>query len=109
MIQYTIIVSLIAAASIGGFILYARYARSKMARIEADKQQAVSANRELRKQVRQREHIIKRMQEVSDEAAQTKREIREHDNPHDRADAATRVMRDLSGSGDKDGDGGSGS
>lgn len=107
MIQYAVIVSLIAAASIGGFVLYARHARGKMQRLEADKRQAVSANRQLRKEIQQREHIISRMQEVESEAQKTKREIRDHDNPGDRADAATRVMRDLSRGGDENGDGGS--
>lgn len=85
---------------VGFFIVKSQI--EKISKIKKEFERIRQANERLQEAVKKREHIINRMEEVNANAAEQKREIRNHDNSADRAHAATDAMRKLSrrGSGD---------
>ena len=83
--SYSLVVTGIAAAAV--VIAYLALKRARAQKLRADAAEAT---------VRQREHIIRAMQEVSREAEEKKRALRTGD-AGDRFDAAVDVLRDAAG------------
>ena len=102
MIGYAIITTIVALAGIGGAFAIWRRSRERIAEIAGELDEAIHANQSLQKEIKRRAHIIRRQQEVQIETEEKKREVRKHADPVDRANAATQLMSDLSGSGDGD-------
>ena len=102
MIWYAVITTLVALAGIGGAFTIWRRSREKIADISKELNNAIHANQSLQKEIRKREHIIRRQQEVQIETEEKKREVRKHADPVDRANAAADLMSDIAGGGDGD-------
>lgn len=102
MLTYSLIVTVIAIAATGAAVTIWKRSRERVAEVAKELNEAIKANRSLQKKIKQREHVIRRQQEVQIEAEEKKREVRKHDDPVDRADAATRLMSDLARGSDGD-------
>jgi predicted Holliday junction resolvase-like endonuclease len=102
MLTYALIVTVIALAATGVAVTIWKRSRERIADVARELDEAIKANRSLQREIKRREHIIRRQQEVQIETEEKKREVRKHADPVDRANAATRLMSDLAGSSDGD-------
>jgi len=101
-LRYSLIVTAVAIVTTGAAALIWKQSRKRIAEISQDLNDAIAANYSLWKELERREHIIRRQQEVQNEAEEQKREVRKHANPGDRANAASDLMSELSRGGDGD-------
>lgn len=92
-----IIAILIGIALISGFIIYSM--AKKLKKLKANNKNLLNAIDKQKEEIEKHRHIIKRMEEINKNASDIKKQIRDNDNPVDRANAATDVMQNLSRSG----------
>jgi uncharacterized membrane-anchored protein YhcB (DUF1043 family) len=104
-IQWALGATVVAVLLVAVVIKLARSKREKVAELEADLQETRRILRQTRDELERHAVVAEKQGEIREDANQKKRGIRNSPDPGDRARAATDVMSELAGSGDRDPDG----